>query len=353
MRHRPPSRARIGPPMTCSSGCAAPARSRPRRTTATSTSLAAAIRTANHLSGTRAYELNAVLANIHDIADTGELTTSRLPALFLTLDRNRTWWSTGPLLSPSQRVEFSGSELVWQYYPGQGLELQELGSFGKATGSTRAAASSTAGCGTRSAELIPLAAAGAAHSSGSTTSTSTAAPRRGRARCRRARRCLRSAGHSTSCTTVTTSISRGEPCRSSAIGRRRAFRSGPSPRPSLPALFVCAQPERGRHQRLPADADRAQRLRADERQARAARLFAAGDREARAEVPHYDTGRWSLYQPGELSSSTTTCCHRLPASAVPPHPRAGVLHDGGPVRAIPEARPAASLPGSTSASDGA
>ena len=31
----------------------------------------------------------------------------------------------------------------------------------------------------------------------------------------------------------------------------------------------------------------------------AARLFAAGDAEARAEVPRYDTGAWSLYQPGE------------------------------------------------------
>jgi hypothetical protein len=31
----------------------------------------------------------------------------------------------------------------------------------------------------------------------------------------------------------------------------------------------------------------------------AARLFAAGDAEARAEVPHFDTGAWSLYQPGE------------------------------------------------------
>ena len=68
------------------------------------------------------------------IAASGGLTPSRLPALFETLDRNRRWWTTGPLLTSGQRVEFSGSELVWQYYPGQGIELQELGSFGKADG---------------------------------------------------------------------------------------------------------------------------------------------------------------------------------------------------------------------------
>ena len=34
----------------------------------------------------------------------------------------------------------------------------------------------------------------------------------------------------------------------------------------------------------------------------AERLFAAGDAEARFELPHFDTGAWSLYQPGEEDS---------------------------------------------------
>jgi D-glucuronyl C5-epimerase-like protein len=34
----------------------------------------------------------------------------------------------------------------------------------------------------------------------------------------------------------------------------------------------------------------------------ASRLFAVGDAEARSEVPHFDTGAWSLYQPGEEDS---------------------------------------------------
>jgi hypothetical protein len=96
--------------------------------------LEAAIRTAARLRGTRRVELYSVLTNLHDIAVAGELTPSRLPALFLTLDNNRQWWSTGPLLATDQRVQFAGSGLVWEYYPGQGIELQELGSFGEADG---------------------------------------------------------------------------------------------------------------------------------------------------------------------------------------------------------------------------
>jgi hypothetical protein len=94
----------------------------------------AAIRTARRLSGTRRSELQAAIGNLHDIAARGQLTAARLPALFATLERNRQWWTTGPLLGYGQRVEFSDSELVWEYYPGEGIELQVLGTFGKANG---------------------------------------------------------------------------------------------------------------------------------------------------------------------------------------------------------------------------
>lgn len=93
-----------------------------------------AIRTTRRLSGTRRSELQAVITNLHDVAARGQLTAARLPALFATLARNRQWWTTGPLLSYGQRVEFSDSELVWEYYPGEGIELQVLGTFGKANG---------------------------------------------------------------------------------------------------------------------------------------------------------------------------------------------------------------------------
>lgn len=93
-----------------------------------------AIRAARRLGGTRGAGISNVIRNLHEIAERGDLTKARLPALFETLRRNVQWWSTGRLLSSGERVEFSDSELVWQYYPGEGIELQVLGTFGKANG---------------------------------------------------------------------------------------------------------------------------------------------------------------------------------------------------------------------------
>jgi hypothetical protein len=67
------------------------------------------------LRGPRRAELAAVTATIHDIAATHQLNASRLPALFATLAANVQWWSSGPLLASGQRVEFAGSQLVWEY----------------------------------------------------------------------------------------------------------------------------------------------------------------------------------------------------------------------------------------------
>jgi hypothetical protein len=86
------------------------------------------------LSGTRKTELGAVLANVQAMAGAGELIASRLPALFLTLERNRQWWTTEPLLASDERVSFPGSRIVWEHYPGQGIEIQWLATFGEANG---------------------------------------------------------------------------------------------------------------------------------------------------------------------------------------------------------------------------
>ena len=59
-------------------------------------------------------------------------TPSRLPSLFLTLERNRQWWTTEPVLANGARVSFAPSKIVWQYYAGQGIEIQWLATFGKA-----------------------------------------------------------------------------------------------------------------------------------------------------------------------------------------------------------------------------
>jgi len=98
------------------------------------TEYAGAERSLAHLSGTRRAELGTVMANLRQIAAGGGLGASRLPALFLTLARNRQWWTTGPLPSSGAHVSFPGSRLVWEYYAGQGIEIQWLATFGEANG---------------------------------------------------------------------------------------------------------------------------------------------------------------------------------------------------------------------------
>lgn len=112
--------------------------------------------TARRLGGTRRSELLAAIADLHDIAARGELTASRLPALFEMLERNRQWWTTGRLLSYGQRVEFSDSQLVWEFYPGEGIQLQVLATFGKANGLWQA--NDDQGLRALLDEMIPLAA---------------------------------------------------------------------------------------------------------------------------------------------------------------------------------------------------
>jgi len=116
-----------------------------------------ALKTERRLRGTRAAELTAVIETLHGIAVARQMTASRLPVLFLTLERNVQWWTTGPLLSYGQRVEFAGSQLVWEYYPGQGIELQVLGTFGKADGLYTAGKAYTSQLVSLLKEIIPLA----------------------------------------------------------------------------------------------------------------------------------------------------------------------------------------------------
>ena len=82
--------------------------------------------------GTRKTNLRAVLAEADDMSRRGFVTPPRLRAQSLTLERNRQWWTTGSIPRNGQRVEFEGSEVVWQYYTNEGLQIQQLGNFGKA-----------------------------------------------------------------------------------------------------------------------------------------------------------------------------------------------------------------------------
>ena len=92
----------------------------------------AARRTLTKLKGFRRIQLGAVVANVDVAARRHQFAPTRLPALFLTLQRNRAWWSASPLPYGGQRTTFRGSQIVWQFYPGQGWQIQWLGTFGKA-----------------------------------------------------------------------------------------------------------------------------------------------------------------------------------------------------------------------------
>jgi len=94
----------------------------------------AAKRALSSLTGTRRAELGAALANVQAIAAAGELSASRLGEAFLTLTRNRELWTEQALPAPNQHVSFPGSELVWEYYPGQGVQIQWLATFGEGNG---------------------------------------------------------------------------------------------------------------------------------------------------------------------------------------------------------------------------
>ena len=264
-----------------------------------SASLSAAERAFNRLSGTRKAQLGAVLSNLHQIAADGMLTPSRLPVLFLTLDRNRKWWTTGPLLSPSQRVEFTGSDVVWEYYAGQGIELQQLGSFGKAQWYCSAGSRYAARCRSMVSALIPLAAQRAggltweyyfqfdggqppwtsAMSQGTALQTLADASRElhDESYLGIARRAL---------PVFTTAPPAGVRMMTATGMRFLQYSFDPSPSDDVLNGFL---------QSLIGLSDYAQ----TSGDPLAARLFAAGDAEARAEVPHFDTGAWSLYQPGE------------------------------------------------------
>jgi hypothetical protein len=91
-----------------------------------------ALRAHARLSGLRRAELGAVIAVAARLARERGLTDSRLEAVFLTLRRNRDYWTRRALPVPGQRFVFGRDPVTFQYYAGQGLQIQPLASFGHA-----------------------------------------------------------------------------------------------------------------------------------------------------------------------------------------------------------------------------
>ena len=91
-----------------------------------------ALRTRADLTGARQIQLSSVIETLEAIARAGQLDASRMPALFLQLERNTEYWPDRTYPASGQRVSFAGSQLIFQYYAGQGLQIQPLANFGKA-----------------------------------------------------------------------------------------------------------------------------------------------------------------------------------------------------------------------------
>jgi D-glucuronyl C5-epimerase C-terminus len=125
-----------------------------------------AVAASNRISGNNRTQLKAAIKIIRGIAHRDSLTPPRMPFVFLVLKRNAEWWTahrqptagsqgepgakgrtcTAPTrrsarahaarsanpTAHSARISFAGSGIVFEYYPGMGLQLQVNGTFGNA-----------------------------------------------------------------------------------------------------------------------------------------------------------------------------------------------------------------------------
>jgi D-glucuronyl C5-epimerase C-terminus len=256
----------------------------------------AALRTERHLHGTPAKELEAVIENMHNIALAGKLTPGRLPVLFLTLGYNRQWWASGNVPSAGSYVEFSGSELVWEYYAGQGIELQVLATFGKADGLYTAGSADYPEMETLLGQMIALAVNRAGgpvweyyfqFGGGKPPWTSAMSQGTGIEALTRAYLATHDPSYLQLAHQALALFTAPPP-----IGVRVATPLGAryvqytfTPGTSIINAFL--QSLIGLYDYAHASGDPL-----------AQQLFDGGNAEAEAEVPHFDTGAWSLYQPG-------------------------------------------------------
>jgi len=86
------------------------------------------------LKGRCGRQLGVVLASVERLAHIGALYSNRMPTAFLELERNTGFWRVHPKVAAAARVTFPPGETIFQHYPGQGLRIQQLATFGKANG---------------------------------------------------------------------------------------------------------------------------------------------------------------------------------------------------------------------------
>jgi D-glucuronyl C5-epimerase C-terminus len=252
----------------------------------------AAARSLKRLSGTRRAELASVITNVQQIAAAGEFTPTRLPALFLTLEKNRQWWTTEPLIASRERVSFPGSKIVWEYYAGQGIQIQWLGTFGEANG-YYLSGHENANLRQLLSEVLPLASARAGgvaweymfHFDGGSPPWTSGL------------------SQGTALQVFARAWSRfKEPAYLTAAQQALGiYETAP---PSGVRVQTPAGAEYTEYTYAPSDRILNGFIQADvglydytsiTKDPLGLKLFEEGDAEARAEVPHYDTGAWSMY----------------------------------------------------------
>jgi hypothetical protein len=263
-----------------------------------------ASRTLGKLTGVRSAELGYVVGTVRTLAATHTLTADRIRPAFLVLRTNTRFWARSPLPVSGWRTSSGTDPAIFQYYPGHGLQLQPLASWGRANaiaGACLAALRSrTTKDRCRSAALARsldrLSALGArrggflaweyyfAYGSGSPPWVSGMTQ-----------------------ATAIQALSRGYRALGKARWRRSALRAlGAFEQPPPTGVSVAAPG--GRHYLLYSFAP-SQRVFNGALQAviglrdasallhssRAKRLFERGERATRREVAAFDTGAWSLY----------------------------------------------------------
>ncbi len=256
----------------------------------------AALAAEKRLTGTRLAQLDAVTETVHNLAVAGQLNGSRLAALVAELNANRVWWTTGPLLAPGQRVQFSGSQLIWEYYPGQGLQLQVLGNFGAADGMYTAGPAEYPQMEQLLSEIIPLASDRGggrtweyyfSFDGGAPPWTSAMSQATGLEALTRAYEAthdpyyLQVAAGALPIFSKTPPVGVAVPTPLGTRFLQYTF----APRLSIINAFLQTLIGLDDYARVSGNAT-------------AKALFTQGNAEAMAEVPSFDTGAWSLYQPG-------------------------------------------------------
>jgi hypothetical protein len=89
-------------------------------------------RVRRRLHGQRGRELGYVIAVVDGMARSRRLIPSRMPVMFLELKRNTQYWRRLPFPGSRNDVVFRGSEVLFRYFPGEGLHVHPLANFKKA-----------------------------------------------------------------------------------------------------------------------------------------------------------------------------------------------------------------------------